>query len=78
MLKKDSIAQMRSIKEVFRIIDVKIEEIRHAKKNYRYREEFIDLEVRNDFCANKVMTSMIKCANRFNHYGLRHIIINII
>ena len=45
-------------------------------KKYGYKEEFIDLEARNDFGANKVTTSMIKCTNEFNHYGLRYAMIN--
>ena len=76
MLKKDSIVQMRSMKEVFRIIDAKKEEIRHIKKKYRYKEESIDLEIKNAFCANKVTTSMIKYTNGFNHYGLKNAMIN--
>ena len=75
-LKKEGIVQMRPIKEVLRVIDVKEEEKRYAWKKYRYKEDFIDLEARNTFCANKVMTSMIKCAHRYNHYGLRHAMIN--
>ena len=40
------------------------------KNKYRYKEEFIELEARNAFCANKAMTSIIKCANGFIYYAL--------
>ena len=75
-LKKEGIVQMRLIKEVLRVIDAKEEEKRHAKKKYGYKEEFIDLEARNAFYANKIMTSMIKYANGYNHYELRYAMIN--
>ena len=73
---KDGIPQMRSIKEVIRIIDATQEERNHIRRKYGYKEEFIDIEARNAFIGNKVTTSMIKCANGFNHYGLRHAMIN--
>ena len=75
-VKKDGIVQMRSIKEVIRIIDAKEEEKRYAIKKYGYKEEFIYLEVRNTFHINEVTTSIIKCANRFNYYSLRYAMIN--
>ena len=34
------------------------------------------MEARNVFQTGKVATSMIKCAHRFNHYGLGEAIIN--
>ena len=67
---------MRSTNAVLRMIDAQEEELRHAKKKYGYKVDFIDLEARNMFSANKVITSMIKCTNSFNHYGLRHTMIN--
>ena len=67
---------MRAIKEVVRILDAREKEKEYVNKKYRYRKEFIDMEVRNVFQTGKVTTSMIKCAHRFNHYGLREAIIN--
>ena len=67
---------MRSINEAMQILNVKDKDNRYAKMKYGYKKEFIDLEARNDFCGNKVTTSMMKCANRFNYYGFRHVIIN--
>jgi len=67
---------MRPRKEVLRVIDAKEEEKRYTRKKYGYKEDFIDLEARNTFCPNKVTTSMIKCAHRYNHYWLRHAMIN--
>ena len=50
------------------------------KENMQYRnidkKWFIDLEARNAFSGNKVTASIIKYANGFNHYGLRHVMIN--
>ena len=34
------------------------------------------MDARNAFSAKKVTTSVIKCANGFNHYGIRHAKIN--
>ena len=68
--------QSRSIKEVVRIIDTRENEEEYTKKKYGHRKEFIDIEARNLFKIGKVTTSMIKCAHRFNHYGLREAMIN--
>jgi len=76
VLSKNDIVQMRSTNAVLRIVDAMEEEKSHAKKKYGYKADFIDLEARNAFSTNKVTTSMIKCANGFNHYGLRHAMIN--
>ena len=75
-LMKDSIVQMRYVKEILRVIDSKEEESKQAKKKLEYKLNFVDLEARNSFQANKVTTSVIKCAHGFNHYGLRHSMIN--
>ena len=73
---KDGIVQMRSVKEMLRVIDSKEEERKQAKKKLEYKVNFVDLEARNSFRANNVTTSIIKCAYGFNHYGLRHSMIN--
>ena len=49
---------------------------KHAKKKLRCKKDFIDLEARNSFKLKKVVTSMIKCSTRHNHYGLRDAMIN--
>ena len=67
--------QLRAIKEVVRIINAREKEEEYATKKYQYRKEFIDIEVRNVFKTGKVTTSMIKYAHRFNHYGMREVII---
>ena len=36
----------------------------------------MNIEARNAFRMGKVITSMIKCAHGFNHYGLREAMIN--
>ena len=64
------------IKEVLRIIDVREKEKEYVSLKYGYRKEFIDMEARNVFQTGKVTSSMIKCAHRFNHYGLGEAIIN--
>jgi len=75
-LTRNNVAQIQSTNAVLRMIDAQEEELRYAKKKYGYKVDFIDLEARNTFSVNKVTTSMIKCANGFNYYGLRHAMIN--
>ena len=48
-LMKDSIVQMRSVKEILRVIDSKEEESKQAKKKLEYKLNFVDLEARNSF-----------------------------
>ena len=67
---------MRSIKEMLRVIDSREEEKKQAQKKLGYKTDFVDLEARNSFRSYKVITSTIKCAHGFNHYGLRYVIIN--
>ena len=67
---------MRLTTTVIRIADAEEEEREHALRKYGQKEEFIDLDARNAFSAKKVTTSMIKCANDFNHYSTRHTKIN--
>ena len=67
---------MRSTNAVIRIADAEEEERKHVLRKHRHKEEFIDLDTRNAFSAKKVTTSVIKCANGFNHYGIRHAKIN--
>ena len=67
---------MRAVKEVLRVIDAKEEEKRQAEKKLKCKLDFVDLEARDLFHANEVTTSIIKCAHGFNHYGLRHSMIN--
>ena len=38
--------------------------------------DFVDVDARDSFRASIVATSVIKCAHGFNHYGLRHSMIN--
>ena len=73
---KARIFQMRSIKEILRVIDSKKEERKQAQKKLACKVDFIDLEARNLFAAGKVTTSITKCASGFNYYGLRHAMIN--
>ena len=67
---------MRSIKEILRVIDVRVEEKEQAQKKLEYKCNFADLEVRDLFKAQKVTISAIKCTYGFNHYGVRHSVIN--
>ena len=41
-----------------------------------YKIDFVDLEARDSFKTHKVTTSTIKCIHGYNHYGLRHAMIN--
>ena len=75
-LQREGIVQSRSIKEAIRIIDAREEEKKYIEKKFEYKADFIDIEARNSFQTNKVTTSIIKCAYRYNHYGLRDAIIN--
>ena len=68
--------QMRSIKEILRVIDAREEEKKQAQKKLGYKTNFVDLEARDSFKAYKVTTSTIKCTYGYNHYGLRYTIIN--
>ena len=68
--------QLRSIKEVIRIIDVREEEKKYVNKKFRYKADFIDIEARNSFQMSKVTISMIKYANGYNYYELRDVMIN--
>ena len=67
---------MRSLKEMIGVIDSKKEERKQAQKKLACEVDFVDLEARNLFATGKVTTSIMKCASRFNHCGLRHPIIN--
>ena len=75
-LKREGELQSRSIKEVIRILDARKEENEYAKKKYKHKFEFIDIEARNAFMAGKVTTAMIKFVHGFNHYGLRDAMVN--
>ena len=46
------------------------------QKKLSCRSEFSSIWARNMLKPRKVKTSMIKCAHRFNHHGLRYSIIN--
>ena len=59
-----------------RVIDAKQVKENQAKQKLDYKAEFVDTEARNLFQASKVTTSMVKCANGCDHYGLRHSMIN--
>ena len=73
---KNGIIQMRSVKEMLRVIGLKEEERKHAKKKLECELDFVDLEAKNSFQANKVSTSIVKYAHRYNYYQLRHSITN--
>jgi len=75
-LKKGEIMQMRSIKEILRVIDAREEEKKQAQKKLGYKTDFIDLEARDSFKAHNIIISTIKCAHSYNYYGLRYVIIN--
>ena len=51
-------------------------EKQRTEKKHRCKADFIDVEARNTFQVNKVITSIIKCAHGCNHYGLRDALIN--
>jgi len=64
----------RSTKEAIRVIDAKKKEEEYAKEKFKEKYDFVDVEARNIF--SNCTTSMIKCSNRYNHYGLRDALIN--
>lgn len=76
VLIKNEVVQMRSITAAIRIADAEEEERKHVLRKYGHKEEFIDLDARNAFSVKKATASVIKCANGFNHYGVRHAKIN--
>ena len=48
----------------------------YMKEKIGYNVEYTDVEAQNTFPMNKVTASIIKCANGYNHYGLRDATIN--
>ena len=56
-LKKGEIMQIRSIKEILRVIDAREEEKKQAQKKLGYKIDFVDLEARDSFKTHKVTTS---------------------
>ena len=75
-IKRDGELQSRAIKEVIRIIDAKEKENEFAKKKYKHKFDFADMEVRNVLKIGEVITLMIKFTHRFNHYRTRDTTIN--
>ena len=67
---------LRSIKEAMRIIDSQEAEYNYAKKKFGYQADFIDADAIASFTTKMTMTSITKCANAFNHYGVRNELIN--
>jgi len=61
---------------MIRIIDMRESEREYIKKKYSSKLDFIDLEARNAFSTKKFTLLFIKCVYRYNHYGIRNIIIN--
>ena len=66
----------RSIKEAIRIIDAKKSEMNYAKDRFGAKIEFVDVNAREAFKTKSISTSMLKCASGYNHYGVRHQMIN--
>ena len=66
----------RSIKEIIRTTDSKRMEMKYAKRKLGYKSDFIDIDARDVFKTKQVSTSIIKCANAVNHYGVRNRLIN--
>jgi len=75
-IKKGSKVVSRSIREAIRIEDAKQSESQYTNRKFKIKIDFIDLDARDTFNGKKVSTSVIKCANAFNQYGVRDEIIN--
>ena len=75
-LKKNIILLSRSMQETIRIINAKKAEEKHGEKKMNYKHDFVDKEARNSFNPKTVTVSMMKCAHRHNHFGLRDSLIN--
>ena len=73
---KGNEVKSRAIKEAIREIDAEIDENKYAWKKLRDNYDFYDIEARNSFTKSKVTTSMIKCANGMNPYGVQNNMIN--
>jgi len=65
-----------SIKEVVQKVDAIETEKEYIKEKIGYNAEYVDLEARNAFPINKVTSSIIKYASRYNQYRLRDKIMN--
>ena len=66
----------RSIKEIIRTTDGRRSELKYIKREFGSNADFIDSYARNAFMSKQVTSSIIKCANAYNHYGVRNEIIN--
>ena len=75
-LKKGQMIISRSVKEAIRIIDAQEVENDYVQRKFGHQADFIDAEARAAFTTKTTTTSMIKCANAFNHYGVRDKMIN--
>ena len=75
-MKRNGELQSRAVKEVIRILDAREEENEYARRKYKHKFEFIDMEARNAFKTGDVTTAMIKFTHGFNHYRIRNSIIN--
>ena len=64
------------MKETIRMIDTNQSECQHAKRKFGKRINFIDTNARGAFKTKSVSVLMIKCANAFNHYGVKNKVIN--
>ena len=67
---------LRGIKETIRIMDACKAEWDYAKKKFREKLEFINIEARSGFSSEINITSFIKCMYSFNHYRYRDTTIN--
>jgi len=65
-----------SIQETIRIVDGIRNEREQLKSKLKHHYDLIDLDARNAFPAKKVTASVIKCSSGYNHYGVRHAMIN--
>ena len=72
----NGIISTNSVKEAIRIVDSKKSLEAYVKNKCKHNANFVDLEVRRDFNSKDVTASIIKCAHRCNHYGVRNAIIN--
>ena len=59
-----------------RILDARENEQKYAEKKCGCNKDFINMKARNVFKIGRVVTSMIKCSCRHDHYGFRDAMIN--
>ena len=65
-----------SVQETIRIVDGMKHEREQLKLKLKHHYDLIDLDARHAFPAKKVTVSVLKYASGYNHYGMRHAMIN--